>query len=354
MLRPREVVTEAVRNLGPRHWIVFSSIALTSAILVYITAQVAWAALGAEQARRDAGGLVVVAESAGAGHLSVQDCERLNGLAGVGAAGGVYAEDPPVLAALRVRGTAPTLGVTVHAVDVWDESANGVTVVAGDDISDVLGLSAGVTLHVGATGEVPTLTVGSVLRPGVPVESLRSRVSVVIMNDEPLSTCWVRARPGFESIVQSVTAMELAGKPVVVTRFHPDPPDAPNPAALWESYTAKSPSILGGVAIALVALGVSWSRRSEFAVYRTFGVRRHDTAIMVFAETLIIAMPALALGAAWGLVAQAMVSGMGMTSDIAWVSARFVTASGAIALALAPLGALISMRGNVLEQLKDR
>jgi hypothetical protein len=60
------------------------------------------------------------------------------------------------------------------------------------------------------------------------------------------------------------------------------------------------------------------------------------------------------LGTSVGMLAQAVIHGTGITWEIAEVCARYVVAGGAIALALVPAGVLLTMRGNTLEQLKDR
>jgi hypothetical protein len=354
MMRVMEITREAIRNVGPRHWIIGGAGAVTIAVLVYTTAMSAWGALEAEQARRDAGGLVVVVEAAGDADISVMTCEGINGLDGVGAAGGIYGMSNPEYTIVPQLGTVPTLAVTRHALEVWDASVGAAMVVTGEDVSNLHGIVSGTRMRVvdGATGA--TRTVDAVLRSGVPIEILRSRISVVTFTDARLHTCWVRAKPGLESTVESMTRATLAGTSVVVTRFHPDPLGAPTPLTLWEGYTGALPWLTAGGAMALVIFGVAWSRRAEYAVYRTFGASRSDIALMVAIEVVDVLLPAAALGATYGVVAQAVVHGTGVTFDIAEVCACYVVASCAVALALVPLGVFISMRGNVLEQLKDR
>src|SRR5690606_21734865 len=71
-----------------------------------------------------------------------------------------------------------------------------------------------------------------------------------------------------------------------------------SPEEQWQDYSSLRPGLAAGGLGALFISTFLWSRRSEFAAYRTFGTTSSQIGLMVLAELALVYVPALAVGLA--------------------------------------------------------
>src|SRR5699024_677993 len=107
-----------------------------------------------------------------------------------------------------------------------------------------------------------------------PVSVLTSNVTTTVLADTPVSTSWVRMQPGAVSAGGDVLAAAFPGGTATIARFLPEATGVLTPAQQWQAALALQPWLIGGLMITAAVLLVSWSRRSQLAVYRTFGTPR--------------------------------------------------------------------------------
>lgn len=103
--------------------------------------------------------------------------------------------------------------------------------------------------------------------------------------------------------------------------------------------------------ITAAVLLVSWSRRSQLAVYRTFGTPRTIVMVMLAAELVLVALPAVAAAV---LAATITAAATGVPLHVLGIAARHTGAALLIGTAASTLLVATLLRGSLTETLRDR
>ncbi|WP_341360909.1 hypothetical protein V5H98_07380 [Georgenia sp. M64] len=348
----RELAHEAWANQGPRQ-LILALIALgTLAGIAILTGLQAIRAIDQESARREGGSLVWMAIADEDAALDSVVCDDLNDGRGVAAAGGVFAAMPPTLTAFSGGPPVPTAYVTPRATTVWTPHDLSGQVVLGRDLAKTRSVGVGSALRTAdgaSTVIVDAQTTGAVAHAGA-----RSRVLIPRAPGGLLTECWVRMEPGAINSGENLLRFAFAGEHADIVPFTPAISGVLSPSQQWRAFAATYPWVAGGVVLGLVGVLLAWSRRSELAVYRTFGTTRAEVALMLWIEAAIAMVPAAFLAATAAMLYLSAIEGGPVLREVLVVLARTIGAAAAIALALIPPGAVVAMRGRLVDQLKDR
>lgn len=139
--RPGVLIGEALRNLGVRQVGVGLLLALVLSAVGVLSATQAGLARDQEVAGQLSGSLVWQVSAMPENPLSGNDCERLNWLRGVAAAGGIALVEPELALALNPPIPLPAKQITPHALRVWGSEAPTGGQIVGTDL-EALGFAS--------------------------------------------------------------------------------------------------------------------------------------------------------------------------------------------------------------------
>jgi hypothetical protein len=291
----------------------------------------------------------------GSDPASAARCEAMNGQPGVVAAGAVF---PAQLATLE---TAPGVlfqraAITRGVLRVWDPgarvpAATGRQVVIGLALAEEMGLRAG--SYAMPQGEEPALVTAV-------VDVARRNPQVARWLLEPAAPegsaeqCWVEFEPGaYEAGVASLAARFTTGDEEAVARpyirrdeFTRDP----------EAEFAARPQrngwpLAGGLMAGLFAL-TAWFRRSELGLYLAIGTPRVSLMLMLSVEALLLVGFAFVLSVVYGFAIDEALRHSPKWSELRIVL-RTAGSAALLALAVAPVLAVLVVRGSIAELLKE-
>ncbi|MDR3201796.1 MAG: hypothetical protein LBT54_01450 [Bifidobacteriaceae bacterium] len=346
-----ELTGEALANVGPKHRALgLVVVAVLSAIGCLLGLQ-GGRAIEQARAQRDAGSAVVVVIAGESRPLSAARCEALGGLGGVEAAGGVGLDRPDNPVAFAGGPGLVARYVTPGAVRVWSRRAPLGTALVGPELIAVNAL-AGNSILFWADGA--TTRLGGVAPEPLPPAGLRDAVLVPRAPEFGLSECWLRLAPGMVDRGLELAEFAFSGHDAVVTPHIKPDPNLASPLEQWTAVAGMRPWLAGGAVIAVVGALMTWTRRSEFAVYRTFGTTTGQIGWMVFTESAAVMVPAALAAVPICLLATGQLVPGGFSGELALVVARTVAAAALLGLAGATALGMIATRGNLAAQLKDR
>ncbi len=349
MWRPVELLREAVGNIGARQ--IGHTLMLSVLILAVNHAHVTTlnSTLAQEQALRDAGSLVWVARSQ-TDSLPGRACEALNGVTGVAAAGGARRGTPDQLVLATTGQPVALLRVTPNAVRVWSEhpAAQGVllgTAYAGQGIAAI-----GTELREATTGHLLRVA-ATVPAPGT--DLLDSNLVVVGTPDQLLSECWVRMLPTatFDT-GEALLAHTFGGSETQIAPALPASTQLLSPSGQWQAFRNLRlwaiAGLIGGMAFAFLTR----TRRTELAVYATFGTSPGELRTLLAIEACVGHAAAWAMGTSWALLL-AQLSGYALP-EVAVTLLRTSLLTAFTSLAVSVILILGQRRGNLLDSLKNR
>lgn len=352
MWRPDELAGEARRNLGPAHAALTVLMTLVlCGVLLYVLVQ-GQQALDQEVDRRAAGAFVWTATAADENApLSGLACTRLGALPGVAAAGGVSAAPiGPLYAFDGSRTPVPAAGLTPGAISVFVPGAAPDETAIGGDLLSLAGAGPGQWLmdDRGIRAARPTLVVSD-----APVGLLTSTVTVPVGADSPIISCWLRMEPGAVGAGGDLLSFAFPNGQALIAPFLPESAGVLTPAEQWRAAMAVQPWLVGGVLIAGAIGLTTWTRRTELAVYRTFGTTRAEQMFLTAVEIGLMAIPAAA-ASLLGAVVVAAARWHGVPPTL--VGSAAAQASAALLVGVAAGTALTPLvqRGSLAETLRDR
>lgn len=355
MWRPRLLLREAYRNLGPRHTVLGLALAVVLGIVGIFTSLQAVTAIRQQEAQWERGAAVWWVQSGESGPVPARLCAELNRMPGVVGAGAVGRQPASWFAFAGARG----LDVDAATPGTWAAwgapQLEGKTV-AGADLVELRLVSVGSLLsdEAGRPRRIDATT-----PPAVQPTRLRANVVIAQAPDFAMSECWVRMEQGSVAAGADLLAFAFSGHEVQISPFAADDSVRLSPLDQWRGYANLLPGAVAGALIGLLTWLSSWSRRSEFAVYRMFGTTRSEVAFLVMAELGFVLLPALALGCAASLGALAVsLRGGGIPAhgigEVLAAQSWAVGAAGMIGWALGAASVVVVAGGGLPEQLKDR
>jgi hypothetical protein len=159
--------------------------------------------------------------------------------------------------------------------------------------------------------------------------------------------------PGAVSEGGDLLTFTFRGTGAQVTPFLGSPAGLSSPAAQWHSFASLDVWAVAGLLLGALAGLATWTRRTEWAVYRTFGTRRVELVTVVGFESIIMT-PMVAVCASLVTLAGGTLLFGPLPWEIYAVTGRYIAAAAAVGVVVSLLAAPAAMRGNLLEQLKDR
>ncbi|MCL2788018.1 MAG: hypothetical protein FWD59_05920 [Micrococcales bacterium] len=355
--RLRELLTEARSGIGPRG-IAVGLIALTGlAAAATVSGMQAEGAIRQENSLRRDGSLVVAVQYRDGEDMERQrplkgrDCERLNGLGGVQAAGGILLERPPAPVPFPEGPGIPALHVTPHALTVWQAEAPMDEIVIGPDLEDLGTVTVGTALIWDAG---PAYQVGSRADAYIPHSGLRSAVMIPHHADANLSECWIKVSPGNQRLGLELATAVFSQAQVEIVPWLTAQTQTLSPTQQWHAFVDWHPWFAVAVFLALVIFVITWSRRSEMAVYRAFGTTNGELTLLITAETAVVLLPAALVACAISVTVTAGLADGTIPTDLASVIVRILGSTTLLTLGLTPVAARLAIRGTIADQLKDR
>jgi hypothetical protein len=352
MWRLEELAVEARRNLGPAHAVVA---ALTVVVLGALTALVllqGHRALTQEAERRAAGSLVWTATAAElTAPLDGTACSRLLTLSGVAVSGGVTASAPQPLHAFPRGIRLPVIGLTPGAAQVFAPTAPWAEVTVGADLARLAEVGPGSWL-VDETGARVTQVTTMIDR--APIGVLSSSVTVPAPPDAALEACWIRMHPAAVRHGRDILTTAFPDGSASISPFLRDQAGALTPVQLWQQTTGLRPWLVGGAVIASTLTLLLWTRRTQLAVYRTFGTPRSAMLALVALESALVLLPALAGGLLLGALVHTAATRTGATQQLVTTAASQATAAAVLGLLLTLALSPLATRGALSDTLRDR
>lgn len=347
MWRWRELVVEAHRNLGPRHLIHGLLLTLLVGAVAFAHASAFAGALDQQRRLEAAGATVWVARQADGRALPGPACDALGANEAVRAAGGVRRGLPDEVTLASTGQHLSTLWATPGALSVWNASPTGIALGRGYAATGAVWVGSPVVSSLTGT----TSPVTEFLPRGVP-DILNSNLVVVQAATFDVDECWVRMDPARMSAGSDLIYYAFAGTKARVEPALPTSSAVSSPQAQWESFRILRLWLTAGVAGGLAAGLLAWTRRSEIAVYRTFGTRAFALHVILGIESFIVHVAGWATGTSLSLLAATIaVNTPGTAAEIILRagSATALIAFGISIILVLPLG-----RGDLLFSLKNR
>jgi hypothetical protein len=126
-----------------------------------------------------------------------------------------------------------------------------------------------------------------------------------------------------------------------------------DPAAEWAARPQRNGwPLTGGLMAGLFAL-TAWFRRSELGLYLAIGTPRMSLMLMLAVEVMLLVSLAFLLSVAHAFaIAEALHQSPGLSE--VFVVLRTAGSAGLLALAIAPVLAVLVVRGSIAELLKER
>lgn len=347
----RALLQESSRNLGPRHLALGAVVCALFLGLGILTIAQASHSLRQQEARVSAGALVWSASGTEEAPIDGRTCEALNGASGIDAAGGVALTRPPSVH--RYKGSPPIVveAVTPGVLRVWDPRTGRTDVTVGRALEATQLLSVGSTL-ISADGE--RITVGSRTPQNLAVSRLASGLLVPVEPGVALAECWVRFAPGSVEHAEAAMRHVFTGTHARITPFLTPVTGVATPSEQWHAFADSHPWLVAGALASLVALLTTWTRRSEFAVYRTFGTRRSALSLMLLVELVLVVVPATAAAIVLALLGGRVIAQVPLGADLVATTVRTMLAAALLTIPLGTLAAGLAIRGGLVDQLKDR
>lgn len=345
----RGLVGEALRNRTPLRVLHASVSTLLLTGLGLSTALVATDALRQDTARRAAGAEVWIARPILTDALPAAQCDALSNSRGVHAAGGIIVEHENDFHLFDGAPAIPTVLVSPHTLEVWGTRAHS-GLHLGNELAELGHIRTGSSL---SAGGAHTVVVRSRLDSKIPVAALRSSLVLVTPPLGEVNECWLRMDHGAHSWGPQVLESGFPGVGVRVAPFSSPPAGVLSAAERWRAHTDLRTWALVGTVVALVAAVLTWSRRHEFGVYRLFGARRSDVALLSAAEHLVILVLATSLSLSLSFIATAALHGS-LSPQLTGIVLRSIVAAALTGWAGGTVMSMLTSGGNVSAQLKDR
>ena len=357
--RLRELSGEALRNLAAspaRTLALVTGLAIVFGALAMLELRDARAARSLQRQLTEAGAYVAVATIPPGGGDAAARCEALRTLPGVVAAGGA---STPSLTVVQSKPGSPVqqMRVTPGVFRAWDPAwrtpltlDGHPAVVIGDVLAAEAGLRQGAVIAVSGAARV-----AAILR-----SSRHPQIARRVLVPEPagvtaISECWVEFSPSaYAAGTKSLAALLVAGDAVPAVRAHVAAGQFQrDPASQW----ATRPQRTGWPAVSVVAAGAlaltAWFRRAELGLYLALGTRRVAVFHLLAVESAVLLAAALALGSAYAIALDAALHASLPTGSVG-PALRTTALASALAMALAPLLGILTVRGSIADLLKDR
>lgn len=354
--RAADLAAESMRNLGRSHAVVAALFTVILVALGLLTGGAAHTIVGQEVDRRAEGSLVwIVAAATSAdapqAELSAATCHNLERLAGVEASGGVLATEKREVSAFLGGPPLPLLSVTPGGLSVFDPSFDGLdSATMGDGVSHAE--LAAVGSYLSDASGIPVLRVTAVLDENVPYSRLASTVQVPVPPVGLVSECWVRMAPAARDKGYDLLTGNFDTTNASVAPFVPDTAGLLEPSEQWRALTAMRPWLAGAILLAAVVAMFLAARRSELAIYRTFGTTPATLMLMLLGELGVVLAAATACAAL--TTTAALLASAPASPSIISAALLAILGASALGFGIAAGPIALAVRPRITDALKDR
>ncbi len=350
MWQLRDLLIEARRNLSPWHLTIglLCTLLLTAGATL-ITEQATRSL--AQQAELQSSGLLVWSAVAAEGTtLDGLTCDRLRRSVGVDASGGVIAAATPAVTTVPNGDPLDAVYATPGAAHVFDASIPSGASTLGEELAAITGSAVGSHLLVGGR----PLRVDAIPSTATALSQMRSGILIAASADSPLRQCWVRMAPGAGGAGGDVLRFAFAGSAIAVEQHFLPGDSILDPQEQWDALAEVHPGLAVGLASGGLFAMALWSRRTEIAIYRTFGTSWSSLVAILLVETIVTVTAAACLAAILTCTLTSVLSGAPASWTAITVGWRVIGAAALAAVAVAGTAAFLLTRGSIAVHLKDR
>lgn len=173
--------------------------------------------------------------------------------------------------------------------------------------------------------------------------------------DAHFQECWIEFRPGqLEAGMETVAAsIAPATRSVDVRPWRRLDEFARNPTTELADRVQRLAWLPAGILIVWLGWLVAWFRRSELGLYRALGTSNITLWYMAQVEAALIFGASFIIGVEVVLVVYSLQYGLPSIDQLV-IAGRNAGSAALLAIALAPLGWLITSRVSLADQIKDR
>ena len=302
----RDAVKEALDNMAAsrrRSWVIACAICVILASAFTLSAGEAQRIQSTFESQIDIGRFAYLASPGANSTMTSGECEELNAIEGVEAAGAIVAERSAVVVAgsHKIRILDVTEGFVRAA---WpDVTPSGLQVIVPVTLGKALGVSAGSSLFVGASGEsssedtMITFAATSFSRvPGIEDALVR-----VVAQSVEVRQCLVWASPSAYPEVGR-TLQGWFGTDAAVNDFLTQIDLLPNPQQMLQDRLGQWAWLVGAMSSLALLLFVWFSDRDHVALYRILGMRDRHILVMAVTQLVVLAIIPLQVAVAVALV----------------------------------------------------
>lgn len=238
--------------------------------------------------------------------LDTVRCDQLNEVDGVLAAGGILGVEKVSSSTAPVR-QFDLLDVTPGMIDfLWtsEEFVYQGTPLLGHGISSDLGVVDEGHILLNTTQQmIPVESVQHASR----IPSVDDGLVVPSVPDGEVNECYVEAAAGAGSAVERLLISWFPEQPDMSIRAFVDSATLGTLADVdLRSRVSQYVPFIGGALVSGLSLMFTWTRRSDYAIYRMMGLRRTQTYFMTTIETVLLC---------WFPMAAALVAALSLTSS---------------------------------------
>ena len=358
--RWRSVLAEALANVASAGVRTASIIVITASVfgaVAFLELRTANDLLGFVKEFERSGGYVVIVVPAEGSTVEASKCEALNGRSFVVSAGSLrstelvsFASAPGVL---FQRATVSSSILGVWAPDTYVPPGDGApALVVGSALAEELGVRAGSYLQ--PEGDAPARIIAVIDTEQRNPQSSRWALDVAPPVGA-VEACWVEMkRDAYDAGLAALPAMFADGEEAPIIRpFRRQDEFTRDPAAEFRARPQRLGWLAAsGLVIATLWL-TTWFRRSELGLYLALGTDRSTLAMMLAVEATVVVAAAYLLGVTYAFAVDVALNHEPIYST-SLLAVRTSLSAALLALALAPLGAFLFVRGTIAELLKDR
>lgn len=311
-MRWSRILKEVGANLRSRP-AMSSGLVLLSLVLGFgatLWSATATSSINSQWERLVASGLTSFEISAtGSDLINAQECERLNEVPEVMSAGATVRTRYGSFPALE-SGAGFVIEVTpgfMRANFPQESAVANQPVVMGAGFYETHEIPAGATLEFAEQrGKFrETLQISHVSRTQTMVDGTNGGIFKVVAPTGEVTTCLVRAKPGFNSALTHILGAAFDDQSVIITPLMHDDPLRTAPQDLLDARPTRFAGIAAGTILLICLFTTWWLRRIDLSLYRVMGTPIRGILVMTSLETLFLAIVPLHVGV---LAALAVVS----------------------------------------------
>ncbi|TFD00504.1 FtsX-like permease family protein [Cryobacterium sinapicolor] len=352
---------ETVRNLGSAPALLTLAVimGLASGLAVpLVTAMEVGSVVRDDLAAVAAGTNTLSVAGENRGPISAARCDQLNAISGVISAGGVVSRASVNVASRPNESLELVRGTVGLAAIFWPgdqlDPSKSVAFVSGSRNAVTFGITEGAPIafsKVADQSTTTTIVLSQIAAPSTRKTALDSAFFEVVPPVGSIVECLVEASPGARDKVESILVgwFPLTSATSVSPYFQLTDPGSTTEQKLHDRLSQHFP-LAALIVTFTTVIAVWYSRRSEFALYRSLGLKKVQFLLLLVLETVVLVFVPIHLGLSLSLYF--------LTGQLGSLVVQLALLDGTRLLSLLPLIPLLSflllIRSIRLDTLKGR